>query len=179
MRKFVWSKNQAEHNSKLSLNYFFANKAKRFESKYALRSSVNQTPDTELMSILSESEKRKIIEDVYRARVERPQQIEQMKIRQKQGWSIARQCARVLKQDFGATSVMLFGSMLVLEDIYPDSDIDLAVWGLTAENFWSAWCAVDRVVSESGYNFPPIDLVDVKDAKPYILQAILEEGLEL
>ena len=131
------------------------------------------------MSMISKEEKQKIIEEVIRARAERPQQIEQMKIRQQQGWNIARKCAEVLKRDFGVTKVMLFGSMLVLEDIFPDSDIDLGVWGLTAKNFLQAWCAVDDVVSQSGYDFPPVDLVDAATAKPYILKAILEEGLEL
>ena len=87
------------------------------------------------MSIISEEERKKIIEDVLRARAERPQEIERMKVRQKLGWEIARKCAEVLKRDFGATKVMLFGSMLVLEDIFPDSDIDLGVWGLTSKNF--------------------------------------------
>ena len=71
------------------------------------------------MSMISKEEKQKIIEEVIRARAERPQQIEQMKIRQQQGWNIARKCAEVLKRDFGVTKVMLFGSMLVLEDIFP------------------------------------------------------------
>ena len=51
--------------------------------------------------MISDRQRKKIIEDVYKSLAERPQQIEQMKVRQRQGWEIARKCARVLKEDFG------------------------------------------------------------------------------
>ena len=131
------------------------------------------------MSILDSTTEQQIIERVLKARAERPQFLARMKVKQQQGIKIARQCASVLKEQFGVSKVVLFGSMLDVESIFEDSDIDLAVWSLSSDLYWKAWCAVDRVVSQTGYNFPPIDLVDVNDAKPHILKAIEKEGVEL
>jgi uncharacterized protein len=131
------------------------------------------------MSILDPTTEQQIIERVLTARAERPQFLARMKVRQQQGMEIARQCAKVLKEQFGVSKVVLFGSMLDVESIFEDSDIDLAVWGLPSDLYWKAWCAVDNVVLQSGYDFPPVDLVDVNDAKPHILDAIEQEGVEL
>jgi len=131
------------------------------------------------MSILDQTTEQQIVERVLKARAERPQFLARMQVRQQQGWEIARQCALVLKEQFGVSKVVLFGSMLKVESIFEDSDIDLAVWGLSSDAYWKAWCAVDDVVSQTGYDFPPVDLVDVNNAKPHILQAIQREGVEL
>ena len=131
------------------------------------------------MSILNSTTEQQIIERVLQARAERPRFLAQMKVRQQQGIEIARQCALVLKEQFGVSKVVLFGSMLDVESIFEDSDLDLAVWDLSSDLYWKAWCAVDRVISENDYDFPPVDLVDVNDAQPHILQAIETEGIEL
>lgn len=131
------------------------------------------------MGILDPTTEQQIIERVLKARAQRPQFLTRMKVRQQQGWEIARQCALVLKKQFGVSKVVLFGSMLDIESIFENSDIELAVWGLSSDAYWKAWCAVDRVVSQTGYDFPPVDLVDVNDAKPHIFQAIEREGIEL
>jgi uncharacterized protein len=132
-----------------------------------------------VMSILDSTTEQQIVERVLKARAERPQFLARMKVRQQQGWEIARQCALVLKEQFGVSKVLLFGSMLDVESIFEDSDIDLAVWGLPSDLYWKAGCAIDNIVWTSGYDFPPIDLVDVNDAKPHILQAIRLKGVEL
>lgn len=103
----------------------------------------------------------------------------QAEIKQEQGIEIAVRGAKILKSQFGATKVVLFGSMLNASQIYDDSDIDLAVWGLTTGNFLSAGCALDDVAQRLGYDFPPVDLVDVTQAKPHIKDAITREGIEL
>lgn len=131
------------------------------------------------MSIVNKTTEQQIVERILRARAERPQFLARMKVRQQQGWEIARQCALVLKEQFGVSKVVLFGSMLDAESIFEDSDIDLAVWGLPPNLYWKAGCALDEIVFQSGYDFSPIDLVDVNDAKPHIFQAIEREGIEL
>ncbi|MEL6439846.1 MAG: nucleotidyltransferase domain-containing protein [Cyanobacteria bacterium J06621_8] len=72
-----------------------------------------------------------------------------MKQKQREGWEVARKCADVLKKEFGVTKVCLFGSMLDVEQIRDDSDIDLAVWGLGIEDLWRAGAAVDQVLYDS------------------------------
>ena len=131
------------------------------------------------MSILDPTTEQQIVERVLKARAERPQFLARMKVRQQQGIEIARQCAFVLKQQFGISKVVLFGSMLDVESIFEDSDIDLAVWGLSSDLYWKAGCALDNIIWKSGFDFPSIDLVDVNDAKPHIIEAIEREGVEL
>ena len=131
------------------------------------------------MSILDSKTEQQIVERVLKARAERPQFLARMKVRQQQGIEIARQCAQVLKEQFGVSKVLLFGSMLNIESIFEDSDIDLAVWGLPSNLYWQAGCALDNIIWESGYDFPPVDLVDINDAKLHIIEAIEQEGVEL
>lgn len=69
----------------------------------------------------------------------------------------AESLAKVLKERFFASKVILFGSAL-RTDFSQWSDIDLAVWGVSASNYFKA------VAYASGYssNFK-VDLVDAED----------------
>lgn len=113
-----------------------------------------------------------IVARVMAARERRPQRLAQMKERQQRGLEVASECARILKDEFGAQRVVLFGSLLDPERMTWHSDIDLAVWGLPEMDYFRAGAAIER-----GHDFP-IDLVEVQHAKPYILKAI-EQGMEL
>ena len=95
-----------------------------------------------------------------------------MQSRQQLGQQIARQCAAILKRDFGVERVVLFGSLLDVDHMWWGSDIDLAVWGLAKQDLFKAGAAI-----EQGHDFE-VDLVPVTDAKSHILAAI-ERGLEL
>ena len=130
------------------------------------------------MSFTNEATKKRIIDRILADRARQPEILDQMKERQRQGIEVACQCARVLKEEFGITRVVLFGSLLTPEEMHWRSDINLAVWGLPEEEIWKAGAAVDRVVAQSGYDFPPVNLVDVRDAKPHILRAI-DKGMAL
>ncbi len=124
------------------------------------------------MAPLDDKTRAQIVTRVLAAREQRPQMLAQMKQRQQQGLEIARKAASILKQEFGAERVVLFGSMLDHERMWWGSDIDLAVWGLRSEDFFKAGAAIER-----GHNFS-IDLVEIQSAKPHILNAI-EQGQEL
>lgn len=113
-----------------------------------------------------------IVARVMTARAERPKHLTKMQERQHKGLAVARECARILKQQFGADRVVLFGSMLDPECMWWGSDIDLAVWGLPEDDLFKAGAAIER-----GHDFA-IDLVEVQYAKPHILSAI-EQGVEL
>ena len=124
------------------------------------------------MSSLNDRTRSEIVAQVLAARENRSEFLEQMKQRQKRGWEIARQCARVLKEQFGVSRVVLFGSMLNPEEMSPRSDIDLAVWDLPESELFRAGAAIER-----GHEFS-VDLVEAQKAKPHIRKAI-EKGVEL
>ncbi|MCX7838936.1 MAG: nucleotidyltransferase domain-containing protein [Anaerolineae bacterium] len=85
----------------------------------------------------------------------------------------ARRAARVLKREFGATRVVLFGSLAHRLWFTRWSDIDLAVWGITPEQFYRA---ASRVAEASSFK---IDIVDPTTCHPLVQQEIVEDGIEL
>ena len=88
--------------------------------------------------------------------------------------SQARAAAKVLKRDFGATRVWLFGSLADSGVFHDRSDIDLAVEGIPTNDFWRAWAALDRL--GAGLE---IDLVDLRFASASLAAEIREHGVEL
>jgi predicted nucleotidyltransferase len=96
----------------------------------------------------------------------------QLDERQHHAWEIARQAARILKEEFGATRVVVYGSMQHPELFHLRSDIDLAVWEV--QDYFRA---VSRLMDISPeFEF---DLVPVEDAGPGILAVIEQEGGDL
>lgn len=124
------------------------------------------------MAPIDDQTKAQIVARVMKARAERPQRLAEMRQRQQQGLAVARECARILKEQFGAKRIVLFGSLLDPERMWWGSDIDLAVWGLPEQDLFKAGAAIER-----GHDFS-VDLVEVQQPRPHILKAI-EQGLEL
>lgn len=124
------------------------------------------------MAPLDDKTHKQIVARVLAAQEQRPQRLAQMKERQQRGLEVAHKCARILKEEFGAARVVLFGSMLNPEQMWWGSDIDLATWGLPEKDFFKAGAAI-----EWGHDFS-IDLVEIQYAKPHIRKAI-EQGMEL
>ena len=90
---------------------------------------------------------------------------------QSRGIETAKQSARILRQEFGANKVVLFGSMLQPK-IHEDSDIDLAVWNLSKSDYFQA------VGKLQGLSEFAIDLIEAENASDYIIEAIAQ-GIEL
>jgi uncharacterized protein len=95
--------------------------------------------------------------------------------RRSQAMVVAQDAAELLRSEFGATRIVLFGS--VLSDpgdrsFHLDSDIDLAVWGIGDLLYFKA------VGKLQGLSEFAIDLVEPEDAPAYVLEAIAK-GLEL
>ena len=81
--------------------------------------------------------------------------------------------AKVLKERFNASKVMLFGSV-TRTDFSPWSDIDLAVWGISITDYYKA------VAFASGYSsIFKVDLVDADDCSQSLLQHITDNGIEI
>ena len=70
-----------------------------------------------------------------------------LKQHHEEGLKVAKTLADILKSDFGATKVALFGSMLCVNDIHMSSDIDIAVWGLPFDQYIAAMA---RLVNHAG-----------------------------
>jgi predicted nucleotidyltransferase len=89
-------------------------------------------------------------------------------------WSIARRAAHLLREEFGATRVIAFGSLVHNAWFGSRSDIDLAVEGIPAEAFWRAWCALDRL--DPAVN---IDLIAIEAASDSLRDEIVHQGVAL
>jgi uncharacterized protein len=92
-----------------------------------------------------------------------------------QAMQIAQIAAELLRSEFGASRVVLFGS--VLSDagdlsFHQDSDIDLAAWGISDRLYFKA---VGKLQGLSDF---AIDLVEPQDLPPYIFDAI-SKGVDL
>jgi predicted nucleotidyltransferase len=98
----------------------------------------------------------------------------QRKQRRQKAWKLARLAATLLKEQFGATKVMVFGS-LVREDCFTLwSDVDIAAWGILPQDTFKAMEAV-RDLDDT----IEVNLVDVAACKRELLNNILQEGIVL
>jgi predicted nucleotidyltransferase len=88
--------------------------------------------------------------------------------------SRVRQAAAALKARFGARRVILFGSLADAEWFTPDSDVDLAVEGITADVFWQAWRLTEEIIDDRA-----VDLVDIETARASLVRALERHGVEL
>lgn len=113
---------------------------------------------------------------VYRASARKRQQkrCDALHDRHQLGLAVAKRAAALLKQEFKAEKVALFGSMRSFAYIHERSDVDLAVWGLKPQAYYRAvgcLLALDPRIQ--------IDLVEVEFASPRILSAIETTGVML
>ncbi len=94
-------------------------------------------------------------------------------VRQQSARDTAGALAKVLKERFHASKVVLFGSV-TRTDFSQWSDIDLAVWGISISDYYRA------VAYASGYSSVfKVDLVDAEDCSQSLLLHITQHGIEL
>ena len=87
---------------------------------------------------------------------------------------VARLAAQMLRKRFGATQVLFFGSP-VHEDWFSDtSDIDLAAWGISSEEYFKAVAHLQDLAAEFS-----IDLVRMEHCKQILHEIILAQGKPL
>jgi predicted nucleotidyltransferase len=89
---------------------------------------------------------------------------------------VARVAAEMLKKRFGATRVVVFGSLAHKTVFTQWSDIDLAVWGIAPEEYYRAAGAAMDIGLEDGIR---VDVVDPEDCGTEFLAEIEQEGIEL
>lgn len=110
----------------------------------------------------------------YIATARRRQQQRQTHLQQRreQGLALAHQAAAILRQEFGVSRVVLFGSALSPTAFHETSDLDIAVWDLSPDDYIRA---VARLMELPDFS---IDLVEAETAQTY-LQVAIDQGLEL
>jgi len=96
------------------------------------------------------------------------------KERWKRAWRIARSAAELLRVRFCARRVVVFGSLVDLRRFTPWSDVDLAAWGIPADDFYRAVAMITGISSEFD-----VDLIDPKTCSSALLECIDHEGIEL
>jgi uncharacterized protein len=112
----------------------------------------------------------------YRATAQRRWQAKQamLALRKARAMAVARQAARLLQAEFGATQVWLFGSLAHGAWFSPSSDIDLAAWGIPATAYFRAVAHLQDLSPEFR-----IDLVTMEQCKPALRELIWAEGQPL
>ena len=99
---------------------------------------------------------------------------QELELRRKRAWELAIEAGRRLKEKYGVPRVVVFGSLLCEERFTLWSDVDIAAWGLTTENWLKAISEVRHLSSEV-----EINLVDVACCPPELLATIEREGKEI
>jgi predicted nucleotidyltransferase len=114
--------------------------------------------------------------ETYRAaaRIRQQQEKQELEQREKRAWQLARQAAAVLREQFGASRVVVFGSLIHRGGFTLWSDVDLAAWGLRPEDTFRAIGKVMDMDAEIELN-----LVDTSTCHPSLLALIEREGVEV
>jgi predicted nucleotidyltransferase len=113
---------------------------------------------------------------VYRAMAQHRWKRERQRAeeRRERAWEVAREAAQMLKEQFGAKRVVVFGSLVHKGCFTQWSDADLAAWGLRPEATFRAMGAVMDLDAEIEVN-----LVDVAVCRPSLRAVIEREGIEV
>jgi predicted nucleotidyltransferase len=85
-----------------------------------------------------------------------------------------REAAKILKSRFGASRVILFGSLASIEWFTRDSDVDLAVEGLKASDYWKAWRSTEDIIGDR-----LVDFIELETAGESLKKTIQRSGVEL
>jgi predicted nucleotidyltransferase len=88
--------------------------------------------------------------------------------------ALANEAARVLKEEFGATRVVLYGSLARLDYFDEASDIDLMAWGIQSDFFFEALLRLEKIESEWEFSLNGGDSLSSR-----MLETIAREGVEL
>jgi uncharacterized protein len=112
----------------------------------------------------------------YRQTARRRQAAETARLdeRFQQGHAVARQLADLLRHDFGAERVVLFGSLVDRELFHARSDIDLAAWGIPERCYLAAVGAVTSFTTAFS-----VDLARMEEASERLTQVVEQEGIPL
>jgi len=98
----------------------------------------------------------------------------QLERRRKRAMRVGRQAATLLRNEFDAGKVVLFGSLAIPGNFTLWSDIDLAVFGVPADRFYAAVAAITGLSAEF-----KVDLIDAEACKTSLRDAVDRDGIVL
>ncbi|MBW2354524.1 MAG: nucleotidyltransferase domain-containing protein [Deltaproteobacteria bacterium] len=104
----------------------------------------------------------------------RAAQSKYLKERRAKGLELAKKASLLLRQRYGAKRVVLFGSLARTKTFSSWSDIDLAVWGIAPDKFFSAVAAVTDLSPDFR-----IDLVEPDTCREAMKDSIQKHGIEI
>ncbi|HMN27319.1 MAG TPA: nucleotidyltransferase domain-containing protein [Caldilineaceae bacterium] len=112
----------------------------------------------------------------YRQTAERLAQQEQTQLaeRRQRGLAAAQRAADCLKQEFGVSKVLVFGSLVNPARFHSRSDIDLVVWGLAERDYYRAVGRLQGIDPEF-----EVDLLRSQDAPVWLAELIAHDGVAL
>ncbi len=94
--------------------------------------------------------------------------------RRQQALRFARKAARLLREEYGAERVLLFGSLAHHGWFTKWSDIDIAAVGISPVRFYAAVAAITGI-SDTFH----VDVVDFESCPPMLKEAISRSGIQL
>lgn len=111
------------------------------------------------------------MDDKYLQYWQRVQAEEQQHLRlaTQRAWQEAQQIAHCLRQNFGATQIIVFGS-LARDRLTATSDIDIAVAGIARDRYFEAVAAVNDLSDRW------VDLKPLEDLELHFKRRVLETG---
>jgi predicted nucleotidyltransferase len=95
-------------------------------------------------------------------------------LRRERAWQEAKRASLILKKQFGATRVVVFGSLVRKAGFTRWSDVDIAAWGIAPEDTFSAIGVISELDSDVAIN-----LVDVNTARTSLIEVVERDGIEL
>lgn len=112
----------------------------------------------------------------YREGARRRQERERQALRERErrAWELARQAATALREQFGVSRVVVFGSLVHPGWFTPWSDVDIAAWGIKPEDTFRAIGVVLDLDTDI-----PLNLVDVGACSASLLETIERDGVPL
>jgi predicted nucleotidyltransferase len=94
--------------------------------------------------------------------------------RRRRALTVARKAVKILREKFGATEVILFGSLAKRGRFTLFSDIDLAARGIPPDKFYSAFGTLMELNTEF-----KVDLVDLADCSDTVRNNVFKDGKAL
>lgn len=112
----------------------------------------------------------------YREGARRREAARQAKLdeRFEHAWAVARQGAQILRDQFQAEKVVVFGSLTDRSRFHERSDIDLAAWGIPEKEYLRALGAVMDSTSEF-----LVELVRIEEAYDHICKTVESRGIAI
>ncbi len=96
---------------------------------------------------------------------------QELEARRQIALSVAEKCISLLKSHFGATEVILCGSLAGESPWHWHSDIDIAVRGMSKDAVWDAYSAIEDLIP----HWLKVDLIPLEFAPDYLVNRILKK----